>query len=177
MSLPIHDRPRADRSPSTRVVLLVVGLVLVLVAAVAASVAVGRSRTATASSAGSTSAGAVPPEPAVVGQAANGTTIQLRRGQTLRVVLGSPTTAGSVSWSFLPPTSPVLAPLTAATVTPDHSAPGCARPGTGCGTVALTLAARTPGTTAVTASRTSCGEALRCTAAQSRFVLTVVVAG
>jgi hypothetical protein len=43
--------------------------------------------------------------------------------------------------------------------------------------VALTLAARTPGTTAVTASRTSCGEALRCTAAQSRFVLTVVVAG
>lgn len=41
----------------------------------------------------------------------------------------------------------------------------------------MTLSARTPGTTAVAVRRTSCGEAMRCTPAQSRFLLTAVVAG
>lgn len=120
---------------------------------------------------------AVPPEPAVVGQSANGRTLTLRTGQTLRVVLGSPTAAGSTSWSFAPLGSGVLSPLGTPTVTPDRSDGNCGRPGMGCGTVALTLTAQATGTTEVSASRTSCGEAIRCAAGQDRFHVTVVVAG
>jgi hypothetical protein len=51
---------------------------------------------------------------------------------------------------------------------------GCV-PGGGCGVVTATFEAITAGQADVTAARTSCGEALRCTAEQSKYRLTVSV--
>ncbi len=161
--------------------LLIVGpvlAVLVLTASIGWLIA-GRGDNAasaltTTSAAGSRAA--VPPEPIVVGPTDDGSTVTLRVGRTLRIVLGSPARPGSTYWRFGPLPSPVLAPIGTPTVTPDHSAAACSRPGTGCGTVALTLTGRSAGTTVVTASRASCGEALRCPTGQDSFRLTVVVA-
>jgi hypothetical protein len=178
------SRWRSPRMPH-RVALLVgaalavVGVAVMVVVAITATVMplAGASPDGSGASAPAPSASfeAVAPEPTVVGEAANGQTLSLRAGQILRVVLGSPSAAGSTSWTFAPLPSGVLAPLGDPTITPDRSAAGCARPGTGCGTVALVLAARTAGVVDVSASRQACGEALRCAPEQSQFHLTVVV--
>ena len=52
---------------------------------------------------------------------------------------------------------------------------GTTVPGTGCGIALREFRAIAPGTTTVTASRTSCGEAMGCTAAQAHFSVTIVV--
>lgn len=48
-------------------------------------------------------------------------------------------------------------------------------PGTGCGTVTAAFRAMSPGSAVITASRTSCGEALQCTGSAARYMVTVVV--
>jgi hypothetical protein len=48
-------------------------------------------------------------------------------------------------------------------------------PGGGCGTSTTDLVASAPGTATVTATRTSCGEAMRCTGANGSFGLDVRV--
>jgi hypothetical protein len=48
-------------------------------------------------------------------------------------------------------------------------------PGQGCGTVTAVFAAIAPGSARLTASRISCGEALRCTGSDGVYVLTVTV--
>jgi hypothetical protein len=48
-------------------------------------------------------------------------------------------------------------------------------PGSGCGTRILTFRARATGTAVVRATRTTCGEALRCVPGPQNFVLTVRV--
>ena len=55
-------------------------------------------------------------------------------------------------------------------------APGCV-PGGGCGTVTATYGAVHAGRVTVTANRTSCGEALRCSPEQGSFTVAVVVSG
>jgi hypothetical protein len=47
--------------------------------------------------------------------------------------------------------------------------------GQGCGTVTATYIAKTLGSSVVAAERTSCGEAMGCTAAAGAFKLTVSV--
>lgn len=48
-------------------------------------------------------------------------------------------------------------------------------PGSGTGTATADFVAISPGTTKITASRVSCGEALRCTGDQGSFEITVTV--
>jgi hypothetical protein len=96
----------------------------------------------------------------------DGGKVTLRRGQTLQVVLHS------TYWRFkAPSTAGVLRLAGKPVVTPK---PGCV-PGQGCGTVTVTYVARAIGSAAVAASRTSCGEALRCTPAAGSYKLTVAV--
>jgi hypothetical protein len=96
----------------------------------------------------------------------DGGQVTLRRGQRLRVVLHS------TYWEFKAlSASGVLRRIGAPVVTPR---PGCVA-GQGCGTVTATYIARTSGSTSVAAERTSCGEAMGCTAAAGAFKLTVSV--
>jgi hypothetical protein len=92
--------------------------------------------------------------------------VTLRPGQKLRVVLHS------TYWEFKAVSAPRVLRLVGATlVTPKT---GCL-PGQGCGTVTATYIAKTVGSALVTAERTSCGEALACTAAAGSYKLSVTV--
>lgn len=100
----------------------------------------------------------------------NGTTIKLARGATIVVVLNS------TYWQFPTPASPttVLAPVGSVVTAP---APiGTCVPGAGCGTVTATYQAVGPGQATITASRTTCGEALQCTGSAGSYHVTVDVA-
>jgi hypothetical protein len=82
----------------------------------------------------------------------------------------------STYWQFDPTAATsAVAPTGGPQVAPGAGC-GPTVPGSGCGTVTLNLRAAHAGTTAISASRVSCGEALRCTSDQSHFVVTLTVA-
>src|SRR5207302_4854531 len=111
-----------------------------------------------------------PPSSRDVSEADNGSTVSLRTGGTLRVVLHS------TYWQFDPASDPTVLRSTGdPTSSPDP--PGSCVPGGGCGTVTATFQALRAGRAVVTAHRTSCGEALRCTGRQGSYTVTVVVSG
>ena len=101
------------------------------------------------------------------GDKQNGTSITMHPGQTLMVTLGSTywTIQGSSD-------SQVLTPVGAAVTTPQSCS---AAPGSGCGTVSQEFRAVKSGTAQVSASRTSCGEAMRCVGPAGQYALTVQV--
>jgi hypothetical protein len=78
----------------------------------------------------------------------------------------------STYWHFA--ALPTGAPLRALPVVVAPRRSGCVVGG-GCGTVTAPFVATRPGQVAVTARRTSCGEALRCTGSAGAFLVTVVV--
>ena len=113
---------------------------------------------------------AAPPAAAVqVDESANGARRTVAPGGTITVVLHS------TYWRLADPSAPGVVAVASAPVVagapPGH---GCV-PGAGCGTVTATYVARTPGRATVSAHRSSCGEAMACTPAQSSWSLTVVV--
>jgi hypothetical protein len=104
-------------------------------------------------------------------ETSNGQTMALHPGDHLTVVLHS------TYWQF-------NAPSDSSVVSPDGDpvyaggGPNCGGPpGSGCGTVTAHYTAGHDGQAVVSAGRTSCGEALRCTPAQSRWAVTVKVTG
>src|ERR1700680_110229 len=99
--------------------------------------------------------------------AENGHTISVRVGDRLTVILHS--TYWSVAGSS---NAHVMAPDGGPTVSPRPS--GCV-PGQGCGTVTAAFDAIAVGTSEITAARTTCGEALRCTGSAGSYRLSVVV--
>lgn len=109
------------------------------------------------------------PRQVTLDEHASGSTVTLSVGSTLQVTLHS------TYWQ--PPTSSavaVLRPVGTATPSVTPTASGC-HPGSGCGTLSARFTALRSGTTTVTASRTSCGEAMACTPAQRTFTVTVQV--
>jgi hypothetical protein len=108
------------------------------------------------------------PTSLLLSEAANGTTATAAVGATITVVLHS------TYWTFAPPSPPVLAADGVPTPRPGDGC-GPTVPGSGCGTVTLVVRAAAPGTAAVSAARTSCGEALRCSPAQSAWSATIRV--
>jgi hypothetical protein len=111
---------------------------------------------------------------------ADGSQIQLDesdKGQTVRVVPGERITVvlHSTYWRFatLPDTT-VLTTDGQPAVAGSPPGHGCV-PGGGCGTVTASYLARSVGSIAITASRTSCGEALACGPDQASFSITIVV--
>jgi hypothetical protein len=90
-----------------------------------------------------------------VGEAANQTTVHLKLGDRLVVTLHS------TYWEVTTPPRRLLEHRSGPTVT---RGTGCAAiPGTGCGTVTVSYAAKSVGSVEVAAHRAACGEALRCT--------------
>lgn len=99
--------------------------------------------------------------------AQNGHRITVHVGDRVSVVLHS------TYWNFAGSSNAaVMAPDGSPTVSPDPS--GCV-PGQGCGTASAVFVAAAPGIAQITASRTSCGEALRCTGSAGMYRLTVTV--
>ena len=161
----------------------VVGLFAVCVVALFGAVACGATANATqgtetpnaSASAHATSTATPPatgtaaPAAAVVaaGDADNGHTITLQTGQLLHVSLSS------TYWTLADSSDPnVLRERGTPVVSPQPSA--CV-PGAGCGTASAVYVAVAAGTAHVTASRTSCGEAMGCTGSSGSWSLTVVV--
>jgi len=99
--------------------------------------------------------------------AENGHRITVHVGDRVSVVLRS------TYWKFAGSSdAAVFTPVGSPTVSPSPS--GCV-PGQGCGTVTAAFLAVAPGTAQITASRMSCGEALRCTGSAGSYRLAVTV--
>lgn len=101
------------------------------------------------------------------GDSMNGKSVTLHPGQSLEVMLSS------TYWTFQGSSN---SQVLVAVNTPIASPGSCRTTGSGCGTVTMTFRAVGPGTAQVTASRVSCGEALRCGSADGHYQLTVKVA-
>ncbi len=110
-----------------------------------------------------------PPGPGIVrlDDKANGTTVRVPLGTTVVLTLGS--TYWSAPVSSVPG---VLSSTASASASADH---GCMA-GMGCGTLQDVLRAADPGTTQLSSSRVSCGEAMSCPPDRRRFTVTVIVA-
>ena len=102
-----------------------------------------------------------------VTEANNGQTITKHRGDVLVVTLAS------TYWQFNRSTGVLMADGTTAVAAGGAHCPRY--PGSGCGTVTQRYRATNAGPGTASASRTSCGEALRCSAEQSRWRITVDV--
>jgi hypothetical protein len=110
--------------------------------------------------------GAAPARSLTVGDDDNGRSVTLARGGRLTVVLGS------TYWTFQGSSNPsVLRPRGSSQTKPGSGCP----PGGGCGAVSLDFEAVAAGQADVTASRSSCGEAMACTGGRGSFRVTVVV--
>ena len=134
----------------------------------AAATACGSSAKPTATSAATSTTIATPNAATVTAtDKDNGTTVAAKVGSRVDVVLAS------TYWTFAPVSdASVLRPVGTPVV--NAQLKGCV-PGQGCGTVTASFAAVAPGTAVVSASRTSCGEAMRCSAAAGSYRVTVAV--
>ncbi len=97
-------------------------------------------------------------------------------GQTFTVVVGSEVTIllTSTYWQIQPSSdSAVLAVVSGPTTS--AAAPSACLPGMGCGTVRATFRALLPGQATISASRTTCGEALACTGSSGAYEVKIVV--
>jgi hypothetical protein len=96
----------------------------------------------------------------------SGSTVRARVGDSIVVTLHS------TYWQLTDPAGDVLVAVRAPTA--DSGGPSCSPvPGSGCGTVRADFRVARAGTTEIRASRTSCGEALRCTGDQGSWAVTV----
>ncbi|HYM66047.1 MAG TPA: hypothetical protein VEW68_02035 [Patescibacteria group bacterium] len=95
----------------------------------------------------------------------HGQVLQVQVGDVVQVILSS------TAWTFDAPSDPSVLKLLGDPVI----APGTCPPGMGCGSVIAKFGALKPGKAVVTASRASCGEALRCVGDQGTYDLTVMV--
>jgi hypothetical protein len=113
--------------------------------------------------------GAPGPTPATLaaGDADNGHKLDARVGDHVAVTLNS------TYWTINESSNPAVLRLAGHPVVSPQIG-GCV-PGGGCGTVQAAFDALAPGTADVTATRTSCGEALRCTGGAGAYRLTVAV--
>jgi hypothetical protein len=105
----------------------------------------------------------------VVRDDANGKMVQARPGDRIELILSSSywDVAGSSSPRVLRQDGP------ATLMARPSSCPTI--PGLGCTPVEITFTALADGKAVITASRSSCGEALRCAPDQTRFTVTVIV--
>lgn len=115
-----------------------------------------------------------PPSPA-----STAVTVQLGEpdnGKSIAVTVGSQVTLvlHNTYWQVQGSSDPAVLAMVTGPVTTGAGPIACI-PGTGCGTVTAVFRAATPGTATVSASRTSCGEALRCVGGAGSFEIKVVV--
>jgi hypothetical protein len=103
----------------------------------------------------------------VLDEHANNTTVRVQAGQEVKLLLHS------TYWMDLRSSQPTVVRADGAPkVLPATTQ--CV-PGGGCAPVEATFTAASAGTAVLSASRTSCGEALACSPADSRYRVTIVV--
>jgi hypothetical protein len=105
-----------------------------------------------------------------VSEADNGRSVTVPVGSEVTVVLGN------TYWQIAGSSDPAVLVLVSG---PTASAAGMTAcvPGAGCGTASAVFRAVAPGRATITASRTTCGEALRCTGTAGVYEVTIVVGG
>ena len=147
------------------------GLVPFVIICLAGCASSGSARTGSGAPAGGAS-GSVRPSSSAPGAPSHIAAGDADKGATLSVAVGGTVTVTLTStyWRF----APVAGALRQVAVQP-HFAHGHRPPGTGAGTLVATYRAVAAGTATVTASRTSCGEAMRCTPAAGTYRVTVIV--
>jgi hypothetical protein len=106
--------------------------------------------------------------PGAVSEADNGHTLTVRTGADIRLVLHS------TYWSFGGTSAPAVVTVVGSPTYSPH--PG-GIPGSGSGTTTETLRAVAPGRATLSASRLSCGEALRCQPGAGSYAVVIVVTG
>lgn len=170
---------RIGRSPATAAAAAVLAGVLAACASSSGSAGSGSATTAAGASSGTT-ASSVPVTSTVVGsssssataitvsEAENGTTLTVNRGADVIVVLHS------TYWQFQQASAPKVL-VQAAPVVQGDPPNRAGVPGSGKGIARESYHAQAAGTATITATRTSCGEAMRCTAGQGLYRITVVV--
>jgi hypothetical protein len=99
-------------------------------------------------------------------------------GRSVTVPVGSEVTLelGSTYWQIGDSSNPAVLALVSGPTASAAAMRACV-PGGGCGTVTAAFRALAPGRASANASRTSCGEAMRCTGTDGIFEVTVVVGG
>jgi len=109
-----------------------------------------------------------------ISEASNGKTVLIKQGSAFEITLHS------TYWQFsdlnsIKVVSPLGNPIILAIAPGADSPAGCQHPGMSCGTVTWKLRTKALGIQKITASRTSCGEALRCTGANGLFRVSIKV--
>ncbi len=101
-------------------------------------------------------------------EADNGRTVTVAVGATVTLVLHN------IYWQVQDSSKPSVLTMVGR---PVYSGAGTIKciPGTGCGTVTATFKAVAQGSALISASRSSCGEALQCTGGAGKFEVTVAV--
>lgn len=97
-------------------------------------------------------------------------------GHSLTVAVGSEITLqlANTYWQVQASSDPAVLALVSGP-TASGAAPSACLPGMGCGAVTAVFRALTPGQATITASRATCGEALRCTGSAGAYEVTIVV--
>ena len=140
--------------------------------------AIAAAAVAAVTAAGCGSAQAVPPAPQapggppviVIRDNANGTMVPVATGDQVELILSSS------YWNVAGSSAPrVLRQDGPATPMPRPSSCPANIPGLGCIPIQTKFTALADGRAVIKASRTSCGEALRCSPGRTRFIVTVVV--
>jgi hypothetical protein len=113
--------------------------------------------------------GAGGPRVIVVRDDANGTAVSARAGDRIELILSSS------YWHVTGSSAPSVLRQDGAPVLLSRPSSCPAIPGLGCNPVRADFTALTGGTAVITASRSTCGEALRCQPDQMRFTVMVAV--
>jgi hypothetical protein len=153
----MNRRPHAS---ALRLVALI-GLVLLLAGCTVGSYA---------SPSGQSASPAPTPSNLHVNEADNGHTVTVGVGSEVSLQLAN------TYWMIQPSSDPVVLALVSGPTT-SGAAPSACLPGMGCGIVTATFRALTPGQATITASRTTCGEALLCTGSAGAYEVTIAVSG
>jgi hypothetical protein len=157
---------------------LLAGFALVLSACAAGAAAPSG---ATSSAVPTGPASAAPVATAVVTPAPSRATIQVGdgdNGRTLTVPVGSTVTLvlASTYWQVQGSSDPAVLSLVTGPTASGAGMTACV-PGAGCGTVTAVFGALASGKASITAARTTCGEAMRCTGSAGAYTVTLVVGG
>ena len=117
------------------------------------------------------SPGAVAAKTLTFSESSNGHKVQVKSGSVLKITLNSTYWSADRVSNLTKIGDPVMTPIM-----PGPNAPAnCQHPGTGCGTVVWSFKASKKGAASFSASRTSCGEALKCAPDQMLYKLNFLV--
>lgn len=122
------------------------------------------------------SAGTSGPSP--VPTAANELVNEADNGTSIAVGVGSEVTLqlANTYWQVQASSDPAVLALVSGP-TASGAGPSACLPGMGCGFVTAAFRALAPGQATITASRTTCGEALLCTGSAGAYEVTIIVSG